>query len=384
MKPITEATQLLCSRFETIFHSERYQFILTIGLVLLLIIGKGQSADQPGIVGSVVRHYIEETSASIVPSESNQTITDISSLMGAHAAIVGSAGKGGQYDTQNEEETPYILLADSVQAVTAISLDYLDNYKSNRINEYIIQPGDTLSFIASDYGVSMESILWANKLSSPDSVKPGQALRIPPVSGVIHMIQEGDTVSKIAQKYKANDSKIVAFNNIGDNDTLAPGTDLIIPDGIISIVRPAATIARGSVKAAYLSSITNVAQRFTYLPDLGEYFKVPTTGFDWGIVHGRNGVDVANSCGTPILASADGTVTTAVGSGYNGGYGKYIKIVHENQTETLYAHLSKVTVTPGETVAKGRQIGLMGTTGRSTGCHLHFEVHGARNPLAIY
>jgi murein DD-endopeptidase MepM/ murein hydrolase activator NlpD len=93
-------------------------------------------------------------------------------------------------------------------------------------------------------------------------------------------------------------------------------------------------------------------------------------------------VDIANSCGTPIYAAAEGTVAISDAVGYNGGFGKYIKLVHPNGTETLYAHNTKLLVSAGEYDQRGQMIALMGSTGRSTGCHLHFEVHGARNPLS--
>ena len=110
----------------------------------------------------------------------------------------------------------------------------------------------------------------------------------------------------------------------------------------------------------------------------------PALGYNWGRIHGRNGVDVANSCGTPIYAAADGTVAIADAVGYNGGFGKFIRINHPNGTETLYAHASKLLASIGQVVARGQQIATIGSTGRSTGCHVHFEVHGARNPLAKY
>ena len=144
--------------------------------------------------------------------------------------------------------------------------------------------------------------------------------------------------------------------------------------GITSVViLPAATVAR-----------TTTSKPFSYLPNLADYFRLPTTGYNWGRIHGRNGVDIANSCGTTIYAAADGVATVTDAEGYNGGFGKYIKVSHPNGTETLYAHASKLLISAGQPIAKGQAIALMGTTGRSTGCHLHFEVHGARNPLAKY
>jgi len=105
----------------------------------------------------------------------------------------------------------------------------------------------------------------------------------------------------------------------------------------------------------------------------------PAKGIDWGIIHGNNGVDIANKCGTPIVAAASGTVTE-VGSGWNGGYGNAIRIKHK-KTSTYYAHLSEMHVSVGDVVEQGEVIGLMGITGKSTGCHLHFEVRGGSNPF---
>ena len=95
----------------------------------------------------------------------------------------------------------------------------------------------------------------------------------------------------------------------------------------------------------------------------------------------RNAIDIANVCGTPVYAYWGGVVTTALNSGWNGGYGKYVEINHYEGLDSLYAHLSALYVKPGEAVVQGQLIGLMGTTGKSTGCHLHFEVHGTLNPL---
>lgn len=122
----------------------------------------------------------------------------------------------------------------------------------------------------------------------------------------------------------------------------------------------------------------------------GRYFIQPASGKNWGVLHGRNGVDIANSCGTPVVASAAGVVVSDPGigtgaSGWNSGWGTFVLIKHPNGTKTRYAHLSKRSVAVGERVEQGQQIGKIGNTGKvkgSTGCHLHFEVLGAPNPLA--
>jgi murein DD-endopeptidase MepM/ murein hydrolase activator NlpD len=94
-----------------------------------------------------------------------------------------------------------------------------------------------------------------------------------------------------------------------------------------------------------------------------------------------NGIDLANSCGLPVAASAHGKVLIARTSGWNGGYGKYVVLAHSNGTQTLYAHLASIVVTPGQEIPRGVPIGSIGSTGNSTGCHVHFEIRGAKNPF---
>jgi murein DD-endopeptidase MepM/ murein hydrolase activator NlpD len=98
-------------------------------------------------------------------------------------------------------------------------------------------------------------------------------------------------------------------------------------------------------------------------------------------LHGHNGIDLGAYYGAPILASAEGDVIISATSGYNGGYGRYIVISHTNGTQTLYGHLSANIVSAGDHVTQGQVIGAMGSSGKSTGTHLHFEVRGAKNPF---
>lgn len=119
-----------------------------------------------------------------------------------------------------------------------------------------------------------------------------------------------------------------------------------------------------------------------------KYFIMPTTGLNWGKIHENNGVDISNSCGTPVFAAAEGVVVPDPSlrlNDWSGGYGKFILIEHSNGTRTRYAHLSRMLVEPGDFVSKKQQIGLTGNTGKvdkATGCHLHFEVLGGDNPFA--
>ena len=112
--------------------------------------------------------------------------------------------------------TPTSINENSLMAHNPISTDYIEIAGSQRsqIVEYEVQVGDLLSFIASDYGVSINSIIWANKLRDADSISPGQILKIPPVSGVIHKVVKGDTVGSVAKKYGSEDGKIIEFKNL--------------------------------------------------------------------------------------------------------------------------------------------------------------------------
>jgi murein DD-endopeptidase MepM/ murein hydrolase activator NlpD len=110
-------------------------------------------------------------------------------------------------------------------------------------------------------------------------------------------------------------------------------------------------------------------------------FILPTNGINWGKLHSRNAVDIAASCGNDVVASASGLVVALSSNGWNQGYGKYVQIEHLGKIKTFYAHLSSINVSLGQKVKQGDKIGEVGDTGESTGCHLHFEVLGAKNPF---
>lgn len=245
------------------------------------------------------------------------------------------------------------------------SMADVDIYKLDQITTYTVQRGDNLSKVAKMFGVDVGTIYWANDLKRGDLIKEGQVLVILPISGIQYEIKKGDTIELIAKKFKGDAEEISAYNNIS-NDDLEVGFTIIIPNAELSPL------------PIYSGNIV----RGTNGPNLSGYFIRPIFGGrkSQGL-HGFNGVDLANVCGTPIMASASGTVLIARSNGWNGGYGIYVVIAHPNGTQTLYSHMSAVNVIPGQYVQQGRQIGTVGSTGQSTGCHVHFEVRGARNPF---
>ena len=245
--------------------------------------------------------------------------------------------------------------------------------------EYIIQEGDTVGTIAEKFGVSEDTIRWRNDLKSKDAIKIGQVLEILPITGISHRVQKGDTVYSIAKKYDISPQGMVDFpyNTFTNDETfaLAVGQQIIVPDGI----KPAEKLWSPSTRTRQIT------------PDAGTV--VASGSFVWpasGSISQRYvwyhpGIDIANKAAPNILAADSGTVIMAGWpDGY--GYGNRVLIDHGNGYRTLYAHLSRVYVVPGQTVARGAAIGKMGSTGRSTGIHLHFEIirNGSHlNPLSI-
>jgi LysM repeat protein len=248
---------------------------------------------------------------------------------------------------------------------------------TNQTSVYVVRNGDSLSQIANMFGVSSDTVLWANDMKKDEKLIPGDVLFILPVSGIKHTVVKGQTLQSIAKLYKADVNDIIQANDITLDTQLAVGDTLIIPNAIKSDEsgQPIKNIAASTAKdKIYYDSHP--------IQNLAGYFIDPVPGYrkSQGI-HDNNAVDLAIAKGTPIHAAAAGRVILAR-TGYNGGFGNLVIISHPNGTETLYAHQSKITTITGETVYQGEVIGYVGSTGHSTGPHLHFEVHGAQNPGA--
>ncbi len=242
---------------------------------------------------------------------------------------------------------------------------------SDQISVYVVRKGDTLSAIAKMFGVSANTILWANDISRGGGVSVGQKLVILPVSGVQYTVKKGDTVVKISALYKADAEEIYRANDIEESEKLTIGDSIIIPNGVESEAQVAAP-KKGN--KSYVSSGSS------FIASDG-YFVRPTAGRKTQGIHGHNGIDFHAGKGTAVVAAAAGMVVVSRDSGWGGGYGQYIVIKHSNGTQTLYAHLSDNAVSEGQEVSQGQRIGSSGDTGKSFGAHLHFEVRGGRNPF---
>ncbi|MEP7166795.1 MAG: M23 family metallopeptidase [Candidatus Woesebacteria bacterium] len=283
-----------------------------------------------------------------------------------------------------------VLLTASGQEVDTggfqtIQGDDVSRYRGGEVYEHTVESGETLKSIADKYGLKKTStIAWLNNISEKDAIKPGQKLKILPIDGVLHKVKKGDTICSVARTYglidKGDDCGSGAqpivdypFNTFtNDEFGLQVGQYLVVPDGVLPQPDNAGTTA--------------VARRLT--PNAGA---VSATGqFIWpasgiitqGFSSFHRAFDIANRAGGSILAADSGKVIVA-GWVDNSGYGNRVMIDHGNGYVTLYAHMSVIAVQVGQTVKRGDVIGQMGSTGRSTGTHCHFEVRlggVAQNP----
>lgn len=299
----------------------------------------------------------------------------------AEAAVVSDISPLSNPAPQIEDGA---LLADN--SIGGISENQSDTPISDKISVYTVESGDTLSSIAAQFNVSVNTIRWNNDISG-SSIRIGQKLTILPVSGVRHTVKSGDTLSSIAKLYKAKESDIESYNNITNADVLNVGDVVIVPNGEMSANSDSSSAPSSSSNNVPPSprSATNSLARVRIggpqitLPD--DYFITPVKGIKTQGIHGYNAVDIGAPKGTPIHAAAAGKVIVSLTGGWNGGYGTYVVIEHPNGVETLYAHMSKNVAVENSEVAQGDIIGYVGATGEATGPHLHVEVRGAKNPF---
>ena len=235
---------------------------------------------------------------------------------------------------------------------------------------YVVEKGDNLLKIAAQFDLEQDTIMWANSSleHNPDLLRPGQELVILPIDGVYHTVAKGETLASIAKKYQADLQDIIAcpYNGLDpENPQIAVDQKLMVPGG----VKPYTPIQ----VTAYKGPIPESAERGTGV------FVWPASGyltdrFGFRTLNGRwhGGLDISGYKGAPVYAADSGFVIQAGWT--NTGYGNLVAIDHRNGFVTYYGHLSQFYVSAGQSVTKGTLIAAMGSTGSSTGPHLHFEV----------
>ena len=346
----------------------RYTSHFIILAVLISVIGLVSTAKITSAAsGTSSRNVVNNFALTSAPASGNDS-----------GEVYNSFGQGGPIVVDQ------VVVAPQANPYTAIP-----SRERRGVITYTVQAGDTLFGIASQFGLQPESILWANYDTledNPHLLKPGQDLAIPPVNGIIYTVAEGDTVESIAETYKVTPDAIYTagyeWNLLKPGEQPFVGASLIIPGGSrefkawsISAAENApqtnsydtsgAPVARGNIGAC-----GNVAGGL-----------VGTGTFIWPApkhwVSGNNyaawhpGIDIAAKLGDPIYAADNGVVIYA---GWNNwGYGNLVVIDHGNGWQTWYAHNSEIYVSCGQNVYQGSVISAAGSTGRSTGPHLHFE-----------
>lgn len=352
-----------------------------------------------------------EQSEKIVENATVQTIQ----LLGSDG-VVNSKTRSGFVDKVLDEKASAFEVQEGLgrnsldQAIADESMHALED-----VSVYTVTEGDTLASIAKYFEVTPDTIVTFNNLAD-NSVEEGMALEIPHISGIMYTVKKGETLASIGLLFKVNTDDIALYNGLVFGADPQEGDEVFLPGAILQKIEPKKEEKKDTKKDVKKTTSTNLAKsiknitksvtdsvkklttgsdvnaitkikkfggKYSQLPNYDGYYANPAPSARRSQkIHGANGVDLAAPVGTDIFAAAPGTVTVARGTGWNYGYGKYIVITHQNGTQTVYAHLSVVGVSVGQEVARGQKIADMGSTGNSTGPHVHFEVRGAYNPFA--
>jgi murein DD-endopeptidase MepM/ murein hydrolase activator NlpD len=246
--------------------------------------------------------------------------------------------------------------------------------------QYVVEAGDSVFGIAKQFKLKPETVLWANYNilnDNPNLLSTGQDLVIPAEDGVMVTVKDGDTIAGLANKYKANADDIIGWpdNKIDIADPkLVPGTTILIPGGQRE--------TRSWVVPTIWRQNSGANKTINAACDTSNGTAYGSGGFIWPTVNhsisgndfwsGHLGIDIAAAFGAPVYAADSGVVVYA--AGISGGYGLMVMIDHGNGFHTLYAHLSTILVRCGQNVYQGQTIAYSGSTGNSTGPHLHFEI----------
>lgn len=331
-----------------------------------------QDPERPLVAGTKLR--IPPVDGMLHQVQGNDTLATIAAKYKVEPSAITGYRPNDVEGTDDLVPTTYILVVGGQMPVR------------EQIEAYTVRNGDTLWSIASRFGLAPSTLVWANSLTNADVLVVGQPLVIPPVNGTLHRVEQGDTLEGIAERYGVKVDQIVGFaaNGLGGGSAAIPGTDLVIPGGtppappppIIAEPAPAEPATAGSAPAsgaaptATPSSGTRAVGSFIW-PATGAlttYFGDNPAYYGPG---GHNGLDIANAQGTPLLAADGGVVIFA---GWQGGLGNAVAVDHENGFVTWYGHALSIAVSPGQRVARGQVVAYMGTTGNSTGPHIHFII----------
>jgi murein DD-endopeptidase MepM/ murein hydrolase activator NlpD len=322
----------------------------------------------PDAVGSVEEAYPGERPAPSPESRPAPRVNALSRIVAIDATDPEGRAVMAEVAAQDAPvEGPF--LADGT-LLKPVAVDTVVADGAGLIKTYKVKAGDTLKSIAKAHGVSMMTLWWANKLKTPESLRKGMELRIPPVSGLVVKVKAGETLEGLAKEHKVDADRVVELNGLEDT-RLVVGQTLVLPGAKGNPLPTPKPTKRPSSGGGGGSSGGSARPPAKYS---GGSFAWPAPGgsISQYYHYGHYGVDIDGSTGDRIVAAAGGTVTFAGWKGNGGGY--QVWIAHGSGLYTTYNHMSSVSVGRGQRVAKGQRLGRMGATGLVTGSHLHFEV----------
>ena len=236
-----------------------------------------------------------------------------------------------------------------------------------KYEEYTIGEGENLTTISRKIGVNLDTLVSVNKITNANKLKPGQKIIIPNRNGLLYTIKQNENIEEVASKYDIQLNRILAFNKIDEISDIEIGDDIFLPGAKYTLDE---RIEKFGQMFSLPVTVTRISSLFGYR--VHPITKVRTK---------HTGVDIPGSLNTPVYAARKGKVIFA---GYSGGYGNLVIVRHDKGYTTYYGHLNKITTKIGANVGVGVMIGRMGSTGNSTGSHLHFEVRRngeALNPI---
>lgn len=351
--------KICSSRFRKIVFNSTFAFAGGISVawgILYLVSNLNVEKGVGGLETSVPAEYIDESSDKEIKASSAAKMNGRASeadSMDALAeldelAIIDSLA---ETDADSDGLAAAEVLSQDARSSEGLELCYFT---------YRVQKGDMIGFIADKFNVTQDTIISVNNIHQSRLIQIGQILKIPSMPGIVYTVKKnGETANSIAEKFEVSVEKLARVNHLQENQNLVAGQTLFAPDALLDWV------TRQEINGDLFHK--PVHSRYY----LSSYYGWRSSPFS-GKRSYHSGVDMACPQGTPVYAALGGTVTSV---GYNNVYGNYIIVTHHSGYKTLYGHLSKQLVTRGKWVDTNSRIGLVGSTGLSTGPHLHFTVY---------
>lgn len=294
-------------------------------------------------------------------------------LMERHAVGGFETSKGPEFTEKLEplfeslQETPVVSESLAAAPVETENDDSVITYQT-----YRVKAGDMIGYIADEFGVTQDTLISVNNIRQTRLIQVGQYLKIPSMPGIIYTVKSaGETPTTIAAKYDVDADKCALVNSMSTDTSLTAGASLFIPNAELDWV------TRQEINGDLFHKPLH--NRYW----LSSYYGWRNSPFDASRRTFHGGIDMASPSGTPIYAALDGRVTA---TGYNATYGNYVIIQHHSGYKTLYGHMSSIACKQGNFVYTNTVIGRVGSTGLSTGPHLHFTVYKngkTMNPLSL-